>query len=75
MTSRSEIRKFADTHFGGPKHMAADLDITSHAIKKWDAKPELMLKYLLRITELTDCTVMDVVEAVESQKRMNDGQG
>ena len=75
MASRSEIRKFADTHFGGPGNMAAELDITSHAIKKWDAKPELMLKYLLRITELTDCTVMDVVEAVESQKRMNDGQG
>ena len=74
MTSRSELRKFIDHHFGGPSAMAADLDITSHAIKKWDDKPELMLKYLLRITELTDCTVMDVVEAVESQKRMNDGQ-
>lgn len=51
--------------------MAADLDITSHAIKKWDDKPELMLKYLLRITEMTDCTVMDVVEAVEAQKKAN----
>ena len=71
MTSRSEIRTFADTHFGGPGNMAAELDITSHAIKKWDDKPELMLKYLLLITELTDCTVMDVVEAVESQRKAN----
>ena len=69
MASRSEIRKFADTHFGGPGNMAAELDITSHAIKKWDDKPELMLKYLLRITQLTDCTVMDVVDAVESQMK------
>jgi len=51
--------------------MADELDITSHAIKKWDDKPELMLKYLLRITKVAECTVMDVVEAVEAQIKAN----
>jgi hypothetical protein len=71
MTSRSELRKFIDHHFGGPINMADELDITSHAIKKWDDKPELMLKYLLRITKVAECTVMDVVEAVEAQIKAN----
>jgi len=30
-----------------------------------------MLKYLLQITDVTKCTVMDVVEAVEAQKKAN----
>lgn len=73
MIYRSEIRKFADTYFGGPIHMADELNLTSHAIKKWDEKPELMLKYLLRITKVAECTIMDVVEAVESQIKANNG--
>ena len=73
MISRSEIRKFADTHFGGTKVLAKELGISESAVRLWDKKPELMLKYLLQITEVTKCTVMDVVEAVESQKRLNDG--
>jgi len=73
MTSRSELRKFIDHHFGGPGNMAKALGLTTAAIKRWDETPELMLKYLLQITEVTKCTVMDVVEAVESQKRMNNG--
>ena len=71
MTSRSELRKFIDHHFGGPGNMAKALGVTTPAIKKWDESPELMLKYLLRITELVECTAMDVVEAVESQRKAN----
>ena len=54
--------------------MAKELGLTTAAIKRWDNTPELMLKYLLQITEVTKCTVMDVVEAVESQKKSNNGQ-
>lgn len=71
MIYRSELRKFIDHHFGGPGNMAKALGVTTPAIKKWDESPELMLKYLLRITEIAQCTAMDVVEAVESQLRMN----
>ena len=71
MIYRSEIRKFADTHFGGPGNMAKSLGLTAGAIKRWDYTPELMLKYMLQITEVTKCTVMDVVEAVESQRKAN----
>lgn len=71
MIYRSEIRKFADTHFGGFSVMAGELDVSVTAIKKWEQKPELMLKYLFQITEVTECTVMDVVEAVESQRKAN----
>jgi hypothetical protein len=74
MTYRSELRKFIDHHFGGPGNMAKALGLTTAAIKRWDETPELMLKYLLQITDVTKCTVMDVVEAVESQKKSNDGQ-
>ena len=71
MICRSEIRKFADTHFGGTKVLAKELGISESAVRLWDKKPELMLKYLLDITGVTDCTVMDVVEAVESQRKAN----
>ena len=71
MTSRSEIRKFADTHFGGTKVLAKELGISESAVRLWDKKPELMLKYLLDITGVTDWTVMDVVEAVKAQKKHN----
>jgi len=71
MICRSELRKFIDHHFGGPGNMARELGLTTAAIKRWDATPELMLKYLLQITEVTKCTVMDVVEAVESQRKAN----
>jgi hypothetical protein len=71
MICRSEIRKFADTHFGGPGHMAKALGITTAGMKKWDDTPELMLKYLIRITESVECTAMDVVEAVEAQIKAN----
>jgi len=71
MIYRSEIRKFADTHFGGTKVLAKELGISESAVKLWDKKPQLMLKYLLDITSATDCTVMDVVEAVEAQKKHN----
>ena len=71
MIYRSEIRKFADTHFGGTKVLAKELGISESAVKLWDKKPQLMLKYLLDITSATDCTVMDVVEAVESQRKAN----
>ena len=71
MTYRSELRKFIDHQFGGPGNMAKALGLTTTAIKRWDDTPELMLKYLLQITEATKCTVMDVVEAVESQRKAN----
>lgn len=51
--------------------MAKALGITTAGIKKWDDTPELMLKYMLRITEVVECTAMDVVEAVEAQKKAN----
>ena len=51
--------------------MAKSLGLTAGAIKRWDYTPELMLKYMLQITEVTKCTVMDVVEAVESQRKAN----
>ena len=71
MTSHSEIRKFADAHFGGLENMAKALGLTTAGIKRWDNTPELMLKYLLKILKATKCTVMDVVEAVEAQKKHN----
>jgi len=71
MTSRSEIRKFADTHFGGPGNMAKALGLTAAAIKRWDYTPELMLKYLLQIVKVTKCKVVDVVKVVEAQKKAN----
>jgi len=51
--------------------LAKELGISESAVKLWDKKPQLMLKYLLDITSATDCTVMDVVEAVEAQKKHN----
>jgi len=51
--------------------LAKELGISESAVRLWDKKPELMLKYLLDITGVTDCTVMDVVEAVEAQKKAN----
>ena len=71
MTSRSEIRKFIDTHFGNPAKAAKALGVNYSTVRKWEQEPTLMLKYLLRITEATNCTVMDVVEAVEAQKKHN----
>jgi hypothetical protein len=71
MTYRSEIRKFVDAHFGGPTKAAAAIGVNYYTVRKWEQEPTLMLKYLLDITDATKCTVMDVVEAVEAQKKAN----
>ena len=51
--------------------MACELGLTVAAIYRWETNPELMLKYSFKIVDTCGCTHMDIVEAVESQLRMN----
>ena len=69
--TRTEVRKFIDSHYGSISRMACELGLTVAAIYRWETNPELMLKYSFKIVDTCGCTHMDIVEAVESQLRMN----
>jgi len=69
--ARTEVRKFIDSHYGGISRMACELGLTVAAIYRWEANPELMLKYSFKIVDTCGCTHMDIVEAVESQLKAN----
>ena len=71
MICRSEIRKFMDTYFGGPSKGAVYIGVNYSTIRRWEDDPEQMLKYSLKICDVSEATHADIVQAVESQLRMN----
>ena len=71
MTSRSEIRKFLDTHYGGPTKAAHLIGLSYNTIRNWEPHPEMMLKYLLKITDTCDASREDVLACIDAQAEAN----
>ena len=67
MTSRSEIRKFLDTHYGGPTKAAHLIGLSYGTVRKWESEPELMLRYLMKITDTCDASREDVLACIDAQ--------
>jgi hypothetical protein len=47
------------------------IGVNYSTIRRWEDDPESMLKYSLKICDVSEATHADIVEAVESQLRMN----
>ena len=60
-----------DTYFGWPSKGAMYIGVNYSTIRRWEDDPEWMLKYSLKICDVSEATHADIVEAVESQLRMN----
>ena len=71
MTSRSEIRKFLDTHYGGPTKAAHLIGLSYNTVRKWESEPELMLKYLPKITDSCEASRDDVLACIDAQAEAN----
>ena len=71
MTSRSEIRKFLDTHYGGPTKAAHLIGLSYNTVRKWESEPEMMLKYLPKITDSCDASREDVLACIDAQAETN----
>jgi len=71
MTSRSEIRKFLDTHYGGPTKAAHLIGLSYNTVRKWESEPELMLKYLPKITDSCEASRDDVLACIDAQAETN----
>ena len=71
MTSRSEIRKFLDTHYGGPTKAAHLIGLSYNTVRKWESEPELMLRYLLKITDSCEASREDVLACIDAQAEAN----
>ena len=67
MTSRSEIRKFLDTHYGGPTKAAQLIGLSYNTVRKWESEPELMLRYLMKITDSCEASREDVLACIDAQ--------
>ena len=74
MTSRSEIRKFLDTHYGGPTKAAQLIGLSYNTVRKWESEPELMLRYLLKITDSCEASREDVLACIDAQAETNKTQ-
>ena len=74
MTSRSEIRKFLDTHYGGPTKAAHLIGLSYNTVRKWESEPELMLKYLPKITDSCEASRDDVLACIDAQAETNKTQ-
>ena len=74
MTSRSEIRKFLDTHYGGPTKAAHLIGLSYNTVRKWEFEPELMLKYLPKITDSCEASREDVLACIDAQTETNKAQ-
>ena len=71
MTSRSEIRKFLDTHYGGPTKAAHLIGLSYNTVRKWESEPELMLRYLIKITDSCEASRDDVLACIDAQAETN----